>query len=113
MDDSVIHNAVTFGNVVMGVLTVILSLAIGLRFYRAKTRARSDRGRKLNSGLMWQLVGEAVIGAGTLLFTVAAFAGWHAQWSIYTQSAIRFIMFFATSSTTIHLLWKIKQIEGE
>lgn len=60
---------------------------------------------------MWQLAGEAVIGLGTLVFASAAHVGVLPDWPIEVQSGIRFIMFFATSITTVHLYRTILKIQ--
>jgi len=63
--------------------------------------------------LTFQLIGEAVIGLGTLTFSVGAATGWLQDWSEDTQSAIRFVMFASTSATTYHLVKTCESLKGE
>lgn len=101
---------VTLGNFIMGVATVLLSLTVGAIFFRRSCGFQPGQSKAFSAALGWQLVGEAVIGFGTLLFTIAAHYDWLNEWSINTQSAIRFVMFFATSLTTWHLYRVINRI---
>lgn len=66
---------------------------------------------QLSNAISWQLAGEAVIGLGTLIFSAAAYLGVLEHWSIETQSAIRFVMFFATAVTTWHLLRTLRRLD--
>ena len=93
----------------MGVVTVALSMTVGLIFWRLRRlfeitdpQRRRDRQR-LTIALAWQLFGEAVIGVGTLVFAIAAHRGWLPHWSIEAQSMLRVMMFLATGLTTLHL----------
>lgn len=88
---------------VLGVITVILSVLVAVIFRRKAALMTAPESRRLTMALHWQLVGEATIGLGTLIFAAAAVMGWLPNWSVGLQSAIRFAMFFATAATTIHL----------
>ena len=70
----------------------------------------TPEAKKLIEALWWQLIGEAVLGLGTLTFSVAAHFEWLENWSIFTQSALRFFMFAVASGTTLHLWRTVKNI---
>lgn len=93
---------------VMGVATVILSLWASCMFSRYN--GGQDTSRRLTRALQLQLIGEAVIGLGTVAFACAAHFGWLDSWPIELQSGLRFIMFFATSTTTLHLVQTVNRI---
>ena len=95
---------------VMGFTTVILSICVAITF-RSVARRKDGSSSKLSNALFWQLIGEATIGTGTLLFSWAAHIGHLDTWSLETQSLIRFTMFFATSITTIHLRCTMSRID--
>jgi|GEM_PF-2825106 len=103
---------VQFFIVVLGVATVLLSCWAAHKFHVIRNR-RSKDSRRLSTAITLQLLGEAVIGMGTLAFSIAAATGWLHDWSDNLQSCIRFIMFFCTSSTTYHLLRTSVTLEGE
>ena len=88
--------------VIMGLATVILSIWAAVVFFRASSISRNQR--KLSTALAWQLIGEAIIGGGTLLFAVAAYYGFLQNLGGDIQSTIRLSMFAATSGTTLHLI---------
>ena len=92
----------------LGAVTVILSIIVSHKFTRYCTRSHSSQ---LATAVAWQLAGEAVIGLGTLLFAGAAHLGALPDWPQWVQSWIRFIMFTATSTTTLHLFFTLKRIE--
>ena len=89
----------------MGFATVALALAVAAAFGRQSNFLKGD-SRKLSKSISWQLVGESVIGLGSLVFAYAAYQEWLEGWSIELQSSIRFTMFLATSITTLHL-WSV------
>lgn len=95
---------------ILGVVTVFLSVAVAIKFYTYTRRLRAG-SRKLSKAISWQLVGEAIIGLGTLVFSFAAHYGMLEHWSVEFQSAIRFLMFFATSATTYHLMKTLVYLE--
>jgi hypothetical protein len=88
---------------ILGIMTVILSIVASFKFcgYRRKLQGSS---KKLSNAISWQLAGEAIIGLGTLIFASAAHYEVLPSWSIELQSLLRFIMFTATSLTTLHLM---------
>ena len=73
----------------------------------------AGRSKRISRAISWQLVGEAIIGLGTLLFATAAHYDWLKDWPEAVQSSIRFLMFFATSATTWHLLKRLRDIEDD
>lgn len=91
--------------VTMGVATVVLSIFVAISFFQHHKRMKGD-GRRLTSSLMLQLLGEAVIGAGTTAFAIMAHTGHLEHVSTETQSLLRMGMFFCTSATTWHL-WRV------
>ena len=95
-------NPLTFSIIFMGVATVVLSFHVALHFYRQAKNLDSD-GRRLTLGLALQLVGEGLLGLGTLSFAIAAHLDMLPHFSSLMASSIRFLMFFASSATTIHL----------
>ena len=88
----------------LGLITVVLSVLVARKF-RRYSKDLDGHSHKLSKAISWQLVGEAVIGFGTLIFATAAHFGWLTHWSIEVQSSLRSVMFLATSVTTIHL-WR-------
>lgn len=93
----------------LGTLTVLLSLAVAVRF-RKYGKSLDGSGKQLSTALSWQLAGESVIGLGTLVFATAAHFGCLSSWSLEIQSSIRLVMFVATSVTTVHLWRVVKRI---
>jgi hypothetical protein len=93
----------------MGIATVVLSLIIAFEF---KEQSHSLKGhpKRLSASIAWQLIGEAAIGFGTLVFAFAAHHGALRGWSLELQSAIRCVMFAATSGTTLHLFITIRSL---
>lgn len=92
----------TFFIFVLGTITVVLSISVSFKFAKYK-RAIHGKPSKLSNAVAWQLFGEAVIGLGTLVFSIAAFLGELQHWDIKVQSTLRLVMFLATGLTTIHL----------
>ena len=88
----------------LGSVTVILSIIVANTF--KNFAAASGLSSKLSHAIKWQLAGEAVIGLGTLIFAILAHYDLLNELSTIQQSTIRFIMFIATSVTTLHL-WMI------
>jgi hypothetical protein len=93
----------------LGSITVVLSIVVSWKFFKYRL-SLDGKSKRLSTAISWQLLGEAVIGLGTLIFSAAAFLGVLNTWSIETQSFIRFVMFFATSATTIHLMATLNKI---
>lgn len=91
-------------------MTVILSIAVALKFRHQSLKALSEDSSRLSSALAWQLVGEAVLGIGTLAFATAAHTGDLPDWSMEIQSTLRGVMFFAAGSTTLHLYQTIRKL---
>lgn len=95
---------------VLGLATVSLSLLVAFSFMRESTRINKLGAKRVTSALAWQLVGESVIGAGTLAFAYAAHTGNLVEWSLLKQSCLRLSMFLATSATTAHLYLTIRRL---
>jgi len=99
----------TFLIFAMGIATVVLSIVVSVRFEQYnKNLQNTDQG--LSRAISLQLIGEAIIGFGTLVFATAAHFGWLPNWSIEVQSSLRFCMFLATSWTTYHLYCTLQRI---
>ena len=107
-----ITTAVTLSIFIMGAATVILSLWVASFFAKQKTKVKTNEGWRLSKALRFQLIGEAIIGWGTLMFAMAAHFGCLSSWSVYVQSGLRFTMFAATSITTIHLFMVVKSLSN-
>jgi hypothetical protein len=95
----------------LGMVTVILSAVVATKF-RGYSKDLDGHSHNLSKAISWQLIGEGIIGFGTLIFASAAHFGWLAHWSVETQSLLRFIMFGATSATTVHLWLTIRRNDG-
>jgi len=102
-------SSITLIIVLMGLLTVVLSILVAADFHR-QTKGLYGSTKLLSRALSLQLVGEAIIGGGTLFFALAAHFGYlpHLDGSI--QAAIRMFMFLATSITTLHLWLLMRKI---
>ena len=101
---------ITFLIVVMGLATVILSFFVAYKFKQQAKHLTNGSG-KLSKALMWQLIGEALLGAGTTVFAILAYMGALPDVPVIIQSAIRVFMFSASSLTTIHLFIVTSRIE--
>ena len=86
----------------MGLSTVFLSVWVALVF-RARFKHMRGDGRSLGQAVYFQLIGEFVMAAGTLVFSVLAWQKILPHVSVEIQSSLRFVMFFATASTTFFL----------
>lgn len=95
---------------ILGFATCVLSVVVAISFWNQE-RSLNKRSKALTGALKWQLVGEAVIGLGTLIFAGAAFSGWLSEWSNEQASALRITMFVATSATTVHLFRVVRRIQ--
>ncbi len=94
----------------LGIATVYLSILVAFKFAKYKSELCGG-AYKLSNAISWQLVGEAIIGIGTLIFSAGAHYGWLKSWPIEFQSFLRFVMFFATSFTTFHLMKTLKRLD--
>jgi hypothetical protein len=88
--------------VLMGASTVMLSIFVAYKF-RQQARQLNNASKKLSKALMWQLIGEAALGGGTLWFALMAYAGSLPDVPVFIQSMVRVFIFSASSLTTIHL----------
>jgi len=87
--------------VIMGLLTVFLSIYVAASFY--------GHSKRMTGGGMFA---EGILGLGTLAFAIAAMTG-HLEFihESYTYSA-RAIMFFSTSITTLHLYHVVNKLHS-
>ena len=92
---------ITLSIVIMGLATVILSTFVAYKFKQQAKHLKNGSG-KLSTALMWQLIGEALLGAGTTAFAILAYKEALPDVPVFVQSAIRVFMFSASSLTTIH-----------
>lgn len=106
------NDLITFIIFLLGLVTVVLSMVVSVKFNYYKKHLTGS-ARKLSSAVSWQLIGEAIIGLGTLIFATAAFFDVLKTWSIEAQSTLRLFMFLATSLTTVHLFKTLKTISRE
>jgi hypothetical protein len=98
--------------VLMGAATVALSGFVALRFFIKHVTMRGD-GRRLTGALTFMLLGELILGLGTLCFAVAAHTGHLPMIPVEVQSLARLLMFGATSLSTFHLYLVISQFDDE
>lgn len=95
-------DTLTFLIVLMGASTVFLSIYVAYQF-KQQTRKLKNGSKMLSRALMFQLAGEACLGAGTLWFAVMAYTGKLPDVPVFVQSMVRVFIFSASSLTTIHL----------
>ena len=105
--------SLTYMIVLLGSATVGLSLYVAYAFLVSSIKSRSQSGSKLTAALLFQLLGEAALGGGTLLFAVLAHTGHLPNVPVSIQSLMRLTMFAATALTTIHLYMVVKEISGD
>jgi len=105
------HDLITGTIFLLGVITVILSVYACCRFHVFRG-GLNKAACKLSGAISWQLMGEAVIGLGTLVFATAEFMGWLEGWNYWFTSALRFTMFIFTAGTTWHLVRTIETLKG-
>lgn len=103
-------NLLTLLIFLLGLITVGLSVLAAVKFYTYQ-KSLGSQARRLSNAISWQLVGEGVIGLGTLVFATAAHFDVLKDWSIEVQSFLRLSMFIATASTTVHLLNVLVKLE--
>ena len=103
-------DTLTFLIVLMGASTIYLSVYVACKF-RQQSRQLNNGSKKLSKALMWQLVGEACLGAGTLWFAVMAYTGKLPDVPVFLQSMVRVFIFSASSLTTIHLYLTTTRLE--
>lgn len=103
------HDVITGFIFLLGVLTLTLSIYSCVKF-NAFSSKLSNSASKLSRAISLQLAGEAILGFGTLLFATAEFFGWLSGWSYEFTSSLRFVMFFATAFTTMHLVSVIEHL---
>lgn len=96
------QESLTFIIFSLGASTVFLSIWVASVFRSRFKKMRGD-GRVLGRAIYFQLVGEFIMAAGTLVFSVLAWQNILQHVSIEIQSSLRFVMFFATATTTFFL----------
>lgn len=99
--------------VLMGAATVALSGYVALRFFIKHVTMRHTDGRRLTGALVFMLMGELVLGLGTLCFAIAAHTKHLPMIPVEAQSLARLIMFAATSISTLHLFMVVMYLEDE
>ena len=102
----------TYMIVLLGAATVTLSVYVAVRFFAKHIKMRGD-GRRLTGALVFMLVGEAILGLGTLAFAIAAHTGHLPHIPIQIQSVTRLLMFAATSITTLHLFMVMMNLDED
>ena len=85
-----------------GTSTVVLSVFVAVKFKQQASHLHGG-SKKLSKALMWQLIGEALLGAGTLAFAVLAYLNLLPTVPVFVQSAMRLFIFSASGLTTVHL----------
>ena len=105
-------NAITAIIFTMGAMTVALSGYACFQFERFRRKLSNDADR-LSRAISLQLLGESVIGFGTLVFATGEFTGAVDHWEVSTKSFLRFIMFLATAITTYHLVNTLTRLRNE
>jgi len=105
--------SLTYMIVLLGSATVGLSLYVAYTFLVSHIRNQNRSGSKLTAALLFQLLGEAALGGGTLLFAVLAHTGHLPSVPVSIQSLMRLTMFAATALTTIHLYVVVNQINKD
>ena len=88
--------------VILGTSTVVLSIFVAVKF-KQQAKHLKNGSRRLSKALMWQLIGEALLGAGTLAFAMLAYLNMLPTVPVAVQSAMRLFIFSASGLTTIHL----------
>jgi hypothetical protein len=96
--------------VMLGTSTVFLSIGVAIKFQKLRNRV-TGKTCILSAAIYYNLLGEFVIGLGTLVFAVLAYSGKLPFISIEIQSLMRLTMFAATALTTAHLFLTIRDIE--
>ena len=104
--------SLTYMIVLMGAATVALSGFVALRFFIKHVTMRGD-GRRLTGALTFMLLGELILGLGTLCFAIAAHTGHLPMIPVEVQSLARLLMFGATSLSTLHLFMVISRLDDE
>jgi len=95
---------------ILGILTVVLSCVASRKFCSYR-KTLNGPPAKLSNAVSLTLLGEAILGLGTLIFATAAHYGVLPNWPIEVQSALRFVMLAGASGTTLHLMLTLNKIE--
>ena len=105
--------SLTFMITLLGSATVVLSAYVAISFFIQNIKMRNGDGRRLTRALTWMVLGELVLGVGTLCFAVLAHTQHLPMIPVEVQSIARLIMFGATSLTTLHLFVVISNLSDE
>jgi len=105
--------SLTYMIVLLGSATVGLSLYVAYAFLVSHIKNQNRSGSKLTAALLFQLLGEAALGGGTLLFAVLAHTGHLPNVPVSIQSLMRLTMFAVTALTTIHLYMVVNQLSED
>jgi len=105
-------HVISFITLLLGVATCALSISIAYIFHSLKLHNAESAVSRLADGIKWQIIGEAVLGAGTLVFTISAYTGHLPDWPIVLQNSIRIIMFFVAAFTTLKLYGVLRFIRN-
>ena len=104
----ILDSIITASIFIMGFLTVCYSLKASYKFNKYR-KSLEGKSQALTRSISFQLIGEGVLGLGTLIFALGAYMGWLPDWDSFIQSTLRFVMFFASFITTRHLINTIKK----
>ena len=104
--------SLTYMIVLMGAATVALSGYVAVRFFIRHITMRGD-GRRLTGALTFMLMGELILGLGTLCFAIAAHTKHLPMIPVEVQSIARLIMFGCTAASTLHLFMVISRLDDE
>jgi len=87
--------------VIFGISAVCLSMYLAGRFYRSK--------HELGLALSIMLLGESLMGAFTVGFSLLTATGFSFDLHPWHELVMRWIIFGAAASTSIHLAYKVRQ----
>ena len=104
--------SLTFMIALLGSATVALSAYVAISFFVQHITMRGD-GKRLTRALTWMVLGELVLGVGTLCFAVLAHTQHLPMIPVEVQSIARLIMFGATSLSTLHLFMVISTLSDD
>ena len=104
--------SLTFMITLLGSATVALSGYVAVRFYIQHITMKGA-SRRLTRALTWMVLGELVLGVGTLCFAVLAHTQHLPMIPVEVQSIARLLMFGATSLSTLHLFMVISRLDDE
>jgi hypothetical protein len=104
--------SLTFMITLLGSATVGLSAFVAVRFFIQHITMRGD-GKRLTRALTWMVLGELVLGVGTLCFAILAHTQHLPMIPVEVQSIARLIMFGCTAASTLHLFMVISTLSDD